>query len=916
MTELLRSTNPNNLAIELQNSGYDIVYIEFDDPTAPIQRNAYLLEDIITRINGFRKEGDEPLTVVGVSMGGLIARYALREMEVLGKPHHTDRFITFDTPHLGANIPLGFQYFFNSIASDRQFFFVQQIHQGAKILNSAAAQQMLVATTGNGQAHHAFMNELNNLGNGGFPVQTRNVAISNGSLTGNGQYFGPGATLLDINGNSVTTIKKKLWKRLGFIFSIVLQTRYLVDIEVNALPSSGKSVIYKGRILVMILGVPVYVKYEQVSITASPSMPYDSAPGGKYDLTDIIGAIDPVVDFVNISMITEFCFVSTVSALNLTAPFSTNLYYNVNANNVVNTGKTNFDRIAGPISSPTPTNPKTYNEVHTAFASSNNVLLYNELINNVKHSLITSSTYYLNQSYNFGAGTINRLGNIQVNGNSTILSVNANQPIDFITSSNPNPIAGSSFLVSVNGAANCGGHAIVRIQNEASLVLGDASTGNMGILEIRDEAAVEINATGILTINEHSELHIKAGATLIIRAGAILNLNGKITIDPGAYYCIEAGANVNTGLNGILTISSSALSGANPVINLITNNCQIPIACPGQPANVTNEALQFDGVDDFVDVPEINGSLNLGQGDFTFEAFIKSDYVGTAPVLQMILTKRNGFDSNGRMDGFMWGIYRDGTMFAQLNDVPNLGYNNGPNLLDGNCHFVALTRQGSIITFYVDGNITHQTSIAGRDISSPASLRIGHNHISNVPFKGVIGEVRIWNAVVVPSSFPVNPAASNLIAYWDMNGASSYTLTDLSGQGNMGILGSTLVCDDNDPTWVNQNSLSCSAVGGNFRVSSMASINNSGINVDTIINARINVYPNPFSGEIKINFSGLGENVRVKVRNENGFEVFTKENYMSDEPLVLGDAFPQGFYFMEITSSTQSKYVKLIKVAK
>ena len=51
-----------------------------------------------------------PNVVLGQSMGGVIARYALKDMENKGLPHDPRTYISHDAPHLGANVPLGYQF--------------------------------------------------------------------------------------------------------------------------------------------------------------------------------------------------------------------------------------------------------------------------------------------------------------------------------------------------------------------------------------------------------------------------------------------------------------------------------------------------------------------------------------------------------------------------------------------------------------------------------------------------------------------------------------------------------------------------------------------------------------------------------------------------------------------------------------
>lgn len=80
---------------------YDIVYVNWLDGTDDMRRNAYLLEDIIEWVNAQKASSGsvEPNVVLGQSMGGVIARYALRDMENKGKNHDTRLYISHDAPH-------------------------------------------------------------------------------------------------------------------------------------------------------------------------------------------------------------------------------------------------------------------------------------------------------------------------------------------------------------------------------------------------------------------------------------------------------------------------------------------------------------------------------------------------------------------------------------------------------------------------------------------------------------------------------------------------------------------------------------------------------------------------------------------------------------------------------------------------
>ena len=91
-----------NLLLDENNvNSYDIIYVNWDNGTDYIQRNAYVLEEVIKYVNEQKAlaGSSEPNVVLGQSMGGLIARYALKDME--DDPdldHDTDLYISHDSP--------------------------------------------------------------------------------------------------------------------------------------------------------------------------------------------------------------------------------------------------------------------------------------------------------------------------------------------------------------------------------------------------------------------------------------------------------------------------------------------------------------------------------------------------------------------------------------------------------------------------------------------------------------------------------------------------------------------------------------------------------------------------------------------------------------------------------------------------
>jgi len=187
-----------------------------------IERNAMLLVELIGIINGLKAANPtaEENVVIGPSMGGLISRYALNFMENQSMDHDTRLWVSFDTPHNGANVPIGFQYLFNKMAyglqlgglgGDVSVVSLRPVVDG--ILRSPAAKQILIdqfeqhITSGTEfdpslklPTKHPwsdlFFTGLKSLTTSGFPENTRKVSIINGSGIGSAYQDKNGADIL------------------------------------------------------------------------------------------------------------------------------------------------------------------------------------------------------------------------------------------------------------------------------------------------------------------------------------------------------------------------------------------------------------------------------------------------------------------------------------------------------------------------------------------------------------------------------------------------------------------------------------------------------------------------------------------------------------------------------------------------
>src|SRR5690606_34338406 len=118
---LNKATNSDQIFLQdlLEEEGYDLVYVDYEHGADYIERNAKLLKTVIRLINDtLQMEGsNEAITVLGISMGGVVARWALVEMERSEETHNVGTFISFDSPHNGAYVPAGLQEMIHHIGN-------------------------------------------------------------------------------------------------------------------------------------------------------------------------------------------------------------------------------------------------------------------------------------------------------------------------------------------------------------------------------------------------------------------------------------------------------------------------------------------------------------------------------------------------------------------------------------------------------------------------------------------------------------------------------------------------------------------------------------------------------------------------------------------------------------------------------
>ncbi|MFN3968028.1 T9SS type A sorting domain-containing protein [Flavobacterium sp.] len=366
-----------NLADYLRTLGFDIVLVNFPTYTRPntttvvdggvdfIQRNAFVLVETINQINA-QKVGTQKNVIIGPSMGGLISRYALRHMEINTLNHDTRLYISFDSPHQGANVPIGFQHLFNYMAyGPLGNAAVQPLVDG--LIKSPAARQMLIdhmeghlqtgstfefntdaaslLPTGAPNYRTAFQNELNAMG---FPTTVRNVSISNGA--------GNGAMNYSPN-----------FEVMNHTFNITATQRAIINLRFTPAANQTNQVSrFRGQQFVIAFWV---TGFESLANSKAPTYTdgLDTAPGGRFDMSGFEADLgtDPLLTefFTNLNA-DYFTFIPTWSSMAISG--TNNLYSPV-------TGASVTPFVASSI--------PTVNENHVTLNQDNVTFALNEIIN-------------------------------------------------------------------------------------------------------------------------------------------------------------------------------------------------------------------------------------------------------------------------------------------------------------------------------------------------------------------------------------------------------------------------------------------------------------------------------------------------------------------------------------------------------
>ncbi|MFT6502977.1 MAG: hypothetical protein ACJASQ_003109 [Crocinitomicaceae bacterium] len=423
-------------------------------------------------------------------------------------------------------------------------------------------------------------------------------------------------------------------------------------------------------------------------------------------------------------------------------------------------------------------------------------------------------------------------------------------------------------------------------------------------------------AGGPLSIGKYSSnaLHFEGSISQVRiwdvarnQADIFANMNTPIAVQSGltAYFELNDGSgqvadNLVDSFDAQLG-STTGVDANDPAWNAdcCVTAAPAPVAC-----------MTVDGVNDYLtsQTPALN---NIGTGDFTFEMEVNGVNAdqGHHPMLFANGTIALFFHNN-------WGGSFTRMLCLQIGGGNYFLMNNGTfnaNILDGTCHHVAVRREGSLLSFYIDGQLAGTRTLSGNPTVSGGTLNIAKYSSNAYHFEGSLSQFRIWDVARSQADIAANtnvslPNQNGLTAYFELNDGTGQ-IADNKVDSFEAQLGSTSGVDVNDPTWT----VDCC---GSEKTDQLANARSEDETPSTIETAQfspnglsiaqdITIFPNPNNGVFEISFFGIDADATVEIYNVAGKLI---ESRLVSNPRDLNFDLSQqakGMYLIKVGTDQQ-----------
>lgn len=338
--------------------------------------------------------------------------------------------------------------------------------------------------------------------------------------------------------------------------------------------------------------------------------------------------------------------------------------------------------------------------------------------------------------------------------------------------------------------------------------------------------------------------------------------------------------------------------------------------------------LDFDGNDDFVEVPS-NSLFDFGTSqDFTIECRVRTTSTGDVAIVG------NKDWLSGSNPGFVFSFkYPSGPEWkVNIGDGTNRAdINTGGSIADDQWHTLSVSfdRDG-YMKMYEDGILLDSADISNvGDITTGQGMFFGADINGAYDYLGSIAEVRVWNSVLDNASIQswqctsidnTHPFYNNLLGYWQLNEGSGIAANDSFGFNN-GII--------NNATWnfidsiiIYDYSLTprivdvpvtaithlCIPINSTWDLDGNSLLPDCNLSTIKEDNATIILYPNPTNNLINIDIQGYGGPISVKVYDFSG-----KLLKISNERTISLKSYDKGIYVLKAIYGNVIEEIKIIK---
>jgi hypothetical protein len=686
----------------LRQHGYDIILLDFGYGAESLDLNGMLLVKLLDLVNQ-HKIGNEPNIVAGASMGGQVSRFALRYMELNNLDHCTRLWLTLDSPHTGANIPIGIQQILDGLSKEPNGASAREAIDD-KLLAPAARQLLRtqyfdisgeaygdLSSVFNPPIHVAWYDMMNTWG---YPENCRRVAVSNGSGFGSGQsqnglnydYFdpmfshecelvgcsdGPEALFFvapscgdpwysDQYGyysNGTSNISAKI---------VAKENPTILSTIPTMLPFVFGPIV---GITSAVLSQNCFMNPSQHTYWVPHETPnWDYAPGGyRNTIDEVVDGINTAMEGVEVPIVDWGCpiateynrfhsFIPTESSLGIQGfdPF-TNIFNKIVLGEII----VPFDRYYFPVQ----------NQSHTTLTDENINFMLEEIVSGENPDgtqLLPEIFTSASGEFNYGHVGFNFIRSIDIT-NSGVVKLNNNQPLHYGEDLTDLP----SLHFDMTTLTGCAASEIF-ISNNGRLIVGDISGITTAQLNLLNGSFIELGGHGTLEINTGSKIIMESGSELRLVGGKLL-IYGELIVEEGAKIIFSDGTILLP--TGRLVFDGGQLkltTGANLEFKHLTGHegfVEILAGTENVLVNGTTSKLSFIGLSQedlllkVTDFAHLQNS-NFGAGSIEFD-HCKVDLTNGGGIWTDMLLKANytTFISSGA-DGKIAPWYSGATMVS------------------------------------------------------------------------------------------------------------------------------------------------------------------------------------------------------------------------------------------------------------